>query len=404
MTLTGDRPAAAPAGAETSVAALRDEPPDLGRVWHAVRSPVGVALVLAVVVVTVAVLGAAGPEKPLDPRDASPSGARALAVLLEERGVAVHRATDARAALAGAGPDSTVLVPDAVRVSRLDLQLLARAPAHLVVVGATGDELSLLRVPARVQGRARLATRDPSCPLPAARTAGDAETGGVTYAATGTAGVACYAAGGQPTLLVVTAGDRPVALLGSAELFTNDHLAHRGNAALALGLLAARDVRWLVPPVVAAPAPASERKGVFGLLPDGVRWALVTVVAAVVLLALWRARRLGPVVAEPLPVVVRAAETVEGRARLYRAAAARGAAAAELRAATRTRLAHTLGLAADPDPATLVERVAARAARSAPQVATLLYGAGPGDEPPDDAALVRLATMLDDIEHTVRRG
>ena len=55
-----------------------------------------------------------------------------------------------------------------------------------------------------------------------------------------------------------------------------------------------------------------------------------------VLLALWQARRLGPVVAERLPVVVRAAETVEGRGRLYRARRARDRAAAALRAASST--------------------------------------------------------------------
>ena len=39
--------------------------------------------------------------------------------------------------------------------------------------------------------------------------------------------------------------------------------------------------------------------------------------------AFWRGRRLGPLVVENLPVVVRASETMEGRARLYQKSSAR---------------------------------------------------------------------------------
>ncbi len=52
---------------------------------------------------------------------------------------------------------------------------------------------------------------------------------------------------------------------------------------------------------------------------------------ALLLAALWRARRLGPLVTERLPVVVRASETVEGHARLYRSRRARDRVAATLR-------------------------------------------------------------------------
>ena len=70
------------------------------------------------------------------------------------------------------------------------------------------------------------------------------------------------------------------------------------------------------------------------LLPDWVGPTVLELFIAVVLVAGWRARRLGPVVEEPLPVVVRAAEVTEGRARLYRRAKARDRAANELRRAT----------------------------------------------------------------------
>ncbi|MFD9129984.1 DUF4350 domain-containing protein, partial [Kitasatospora sp. NPDC059571] len=118
--------------------------------------------------------------------------------------------------------------------------------------------------------------------------------------------------------------------------------------------------------------------------------------------ALWRARGLGRVVAEDLPVVVRAAETTEGRARLYRRANARGHAAEALRRAVRHRLAPVLGVppAADgPDPATLCAAAAARTGRPSAEVQALLYG-GP---PTDDAALLRLTDHLDALERQVRQ-
>jgi hypothetical protein len=100
------------------------------------------------------------------------------------------------------------------------------------------------------------------------------------------------------------------------------------------------------------------------------------------------------VVAEPLPVVVRSVETVEGRARLLRAARARGRAAEALRRASRTRLSASLGLGASPTAESVVDATSAHSGRAPAQVHALLYGA----DPPDDASLVRLASDLDRLE------
>ena len=84
--------------------------------------------------------------------------------------------------------------------------------------------------------------------------------------------------------------------------------------------------------------------GITDLVPSWVRWALLQVVLAVAVVVWWRGRRLGRVVVEPLPVVVRATESVEGRARLYRRGRARGSAADAMRTASLTRLRARLGL------------------------------------------------------------
>src|SRR5205814_5858759 len=50
--------------------------------------------------------------------------------------------------------------------------------------------------------------------------------------------------------------------------------------------------------------------------------AVVLIVLAGLVTGLWRGRRIGPPVPEPLPIAVRGAETVEGRGRLYQRARA----------------------------------------------------------------------------------
>ena len=127
----------------------------------------------------------------------------------------------------------------------------------------------------------------------------------------------------------------------------------------------------------------------------GLGWLAVVVVV----LALWRARRLGRVVEEPLPVVVRAAEAVEGRSRLYRASGARGSAAEALRAATRERVARRTGLPAGADRTAVVGTASERAGADPAVVDALLYGGAPGD----DDALVRLADDLRSLEQTLSR-
>ena len=93
----------------------------------------------------------------------------------------------------------------------------------------------------------------------------------------------------------------------------------------------------------------------------------------VLLAALWQGRRLGPLVAEQLPVVVRASETVEGRGRLYRSRRARDRAADALRTATLQRMLPRLGLGAARATA-VVAAVAGRCAGHQMRCITSLSG------------------------------
>ena len=212
-------------------------------------------------------------------------------------------------------------------------------------------------------------------------------------------------------------GPGRIVVVGSADFMTNDKLADEGNAALALGLLSRErpsPVRWLMP---APGTSAAGRKGLLELLPDSVPFVAGQLLLAAALLAFALGRRLGPVVAEPLPAVVRAAESAEGRARLYEAARARAQAAAALRTGARHRIGATLGVSAGARPGQpasqppLWRPYMRRRAGLCPDVTALLYGPASGGvgggatdgDVPDDAALVRLTADLDALERQVSR-
>ncbi|SCL54058.1 hypothetical protein GA0070606_2221 [Micromonospora citrea] len=127
-------------------------------------------------------------------------------------------------------------------------------------------------------------------------------------------------------------------------------------------------------------------------------WALLLQLAlAALLAAAWRARRLGPPTPEPLPVTVRSAETVLGRARLYQKAGARDAAARTLRTAALDRLASRLNLPPTAPPAEVAAAVAARTGDDPGRIADLLHG----DGPETDQDLLELARELDRVTRTV---
>lgn len=136
-------------------------------------------------------------------------------------------------------------------------------------------------------------------------------------------------------------GDGDTVVLGAPDILYNDTLDEQGNASLALQLLGSRPhLVWYLPSLSDPSATdPDEEKDFLDLLPSGWLWGTLQLFFAAALAALWRARRLGALVPEKLPVAIRASETVEGRARLYRKANARDRAATALRSTTRTRLA-----------------------------------------------------------------
>ncbi len=153
-------------------------------------------------------------------------------------------------------------------------------------------------------------------------------------------------------------------MVGSTDFMTNDGLLHAGNAALAMNLAGDRPrLIWYAPHRIEGEtsAPAT----IYDLIPANVTWIVWQLWLVVLLVALWKGRRIGPLVAEELPVVVRASETVEGRGRLYRSRRARDRAADALRTATLQRLLPRLGLGVDAPAPAVVTTVAQRSGADA---------------------------------------
>ncbi|GAA2643310.1 MULTISPECIES: DUF4350 domain-containing protein [Streptomyces] len=375
-----------------------------------IRRALTAVAVLAAGVIATAALNSGTRHGYLDPRSADPSGSRAVAELLKERGVTTRVVTTAREAADAAGPRTTLLVTDPDRLGTTQRDIIRSAidlsGGRTVLLAPSSHSLTGLSPGVRTAGAADTNHPDPGCTLPAATSAGRADTGGgLRYTTTLTGTTACYPSGGDPTLLVLptgpTGGD--TVLLGSETILLNESLADEGNASLALQLLGSRpDLVWYLPSLADSdPATApSEDKGLLDLVPAGWSWALLQLFVAAVLAALWRARRLGPLVTEKLPVAIRASEATEGRARLYRKADARDRAATVLRAATRERLAALVGVPHTQahDPAALAPAVSARLSGGPRDVTALLFGTTPSD----DAALVALADHLDALEREVR--
>ncbi|CAL9554359.1 putative membrane protein [Streptomyces sp. enrichment culture] len=381
------------------------------QLWTRTR---GVALAVALLLaaaVTIAVIRSDTRHGNLDPRSADPQGSRAVAELLADRGVSTRVVTTLDEARAAVAPDTTLLVavPDLLTADQQNR-------LHATTAESGGRTVLIAAGSASVERLAPGVTADPvtspdstlipDCDLPAARRAGTADTGGIRYTTTHLEADQCYRSERLATLIRVPqpSGSGDTIVLGAPDILHNEHLDEQGNASLALQLLGSRPhLVWYLPSLSDASATdTGDDKTLVDLLPSGWLWGTLQLFIAAAVAALWRARRLGPLVPEKLPVAIRASETVEGRARLYRKANARDRAAAVLRSTTRTRLAPLVGVpvARAHTPEALLPALSAHLHGDGQPLQSLLFGPPPSD----DKALIALADQLDALEREVRRS
>ncbi|TXS00597.1 DUF4350 domain-containing protein [Streptomyces sp. col6] len=390
------------------------------QVWLRTRGVLLAVLLLVIAAIALAAARSGDQHGRLDPRSAERNGSRAIAELLKDHGISVRVVTTLQAATSATGPDTTLLVtaPNLLTPHQQDTLRTATtgATGRTVLLGADSVSLGTLAPGVHAKPSTSVVARPPACSLPAALRAGAAETGGIRYAADGLDTDACYPAAGLPSVLVLRqpAGQETV-LLGSPDFLYNERLDRQGNASLALQLLGSRPhLVWYLPSLTDPSATDGTTGGdgipdndtadggssFIELIPSGWLWGTLQLALAAVLAAVWRARRLGPLVTERLPVAIRASESTEGRARLNRKANARDRAAASLRRSTRTRMAALVGVSPREahSPAVLLPALSTRIGPAHRDLTALLFGPAPTD----DSALVRLADQLDSLEREVR--
>jgi len=365
---------------------------------------VAVALVL-LVVGAVAVHGRAGNDQPLDPRNAGPDGARAVAQVLTEHGVPVEVASGQDDLLRQGDIDGSTTVV-ITRTEALSDETAAAAlrqarDARRVVLVEPGSfALQALGLPVDVAGGSA-ATRSvrAGCSLDGIAPSDTISAVGEGYASTSGAATSCFTFDNASSLVAVpaAAGRPDIVVLGAGEVLANGEITRHDNAGVALRLLGRGDrVVWYIPSFLDVSAddttPTSE-------IPRAL-WPLVFLcLVALLATMLWRGRRFGPLVTEPLPAVVKAIETTQSRARLYRRARDTGRAAAILRAASMRRLTRYLGLPAGATAGHLAEAVARATGRPVAEVQALLDGPPPADE----TAMIVLANDLSTLEKEVHR-
>lgn len=353
----------------------------------------------------------------LEPTNPAENGGQALARVLQQQGVdvqVVHGSARLSEGDVRTGPGTTVLLP---HTSYLGPE---SGPALVAQLGDADRLVVLVPSPQQQPGQALALDLDvgagasgavvADCGSPLVRDGDRVTPADVLLSAGGDRRAeveACFPpgpghnAGGarEGTMLTYAATqDRPTTTVtGLTAAWTNARITEEANAALALRLLGGSErLVWVVPQPADARLDAAS--SLWEVLPRHLTAWVWLLGAAVLALAVWQGRRLGPVVTEPLPAVVQATETTRSRGRLYRQAKDRTHALRAAQAGSRRRLAPRLGLPRRADPEQLVAAVADATGRTAAEVGGLLQEG----TPTDDTALVTAVRELRALEDEVR--
>jgi hypothetical protein len=368
--------------------------------------------------VLLAVILASSPAKDsalLSLNNSGVDGARATGEVLRSRGLDVQQITRLGAARIAEPPDTTLAVALPSQLIDYQLESVLAYPGDIVFVGVSPDVLTAIDPWLRSADTAETTLRGARCSDPDAIAAGRISTGGAEIDATRVdrATVCFPSAPGIGPFAVVERDGRTITLLSDATLPMNANLTDYGNAALVFRALGKHPnlVWYLGNPFDTSTLTYSDGRGTGSkpggdaaepnadFLPPGTGTALYALAIAVLIAAIWRGRRMGPLVTEALPVVVPSSETTRGRARLYRRARAYGRASASLRAAAAERMGRRLGVPRGGDAASLIRAVAQATGREPAAVERLVYG-----PPPDgEHAMIVLVQELDTLERQVHR-
>ena len=371
-----------------------------------IRVLVAVGALLAAAVALTFTGRSAETTVPLHPHNPTATGSQALARVLDSHGVPVTVALG-EAALRAASVDgtTTLVVTDTSQLREATIASLdteAKKAGRVVLVNPGTRALRTLApgVGTRSVGITTALTAE--CDGTDVRRGESLSRLQMTFRATGgeTATTQCFVTDGYAGYLEFTPRThRPTVLIGSVDVVTNSRITQADNAAIALRATGhGSRVVWYVPDLRDAPlSPAVDEQRI---IPEWFGPMLILGLFAFGAVMIWRGRRLGRLVAEPLPVVVRALETTENRGRLYRRARDGQRASEVLQEATRRRLTAYLGLPHGTSPQALVAALTPLSSRHPDHLGALLAGPPAATE----TDMLALAAELAALEKEIRRS
>ncbi len=348
---------------------------------------------------------------PLSTKNFQPEGARALAEVAASQGLTLRQIDALKDARIVEPANTTVVIAGGNYIYGSQVESILDYPGDVVVLDPSYEMLEQV-APTLNSTVVYPYSADAGCADPDAVAAGEVSSQGNVFAGALPAGaVGCFSPDvDQHTMVVIPNGDYTLTLLADPTVVTNEFIADAGNAALALRLIGRHEttvwylsvgydtssLTWLDSSgggTVPNPSPSLD------FFPPGTGNAVFALFISLIAVALWRGRRFGPLVTEPLPVVIRSSEATAGRARLYKVARAHGRASAALRAAAALRMGTRLGIARGPDKEHLVNAIARATGRTTSEIYSLLYGPPPSSE----SAMMELIAHIDTIENEVHR-
>lgn len=350
-------------------------------------------LVVAFIALRVSVTGP-GERGALDPEGRNDAGALALAEILRDQGVDVDVYRSRAEARAAIDENTTLVMANPYTLTDEALETLMDPAERVVFLSTSTHLLKLLRIGENASGT--LPSVSAQCDAAEFADVGTIRADRLFTPADGVN--ACFGGAEGAAVLMDGRTSPQHAVVEGTRLFSNEYLAENGNAALALALLGQTDrVAWYVPSFDDSDIEAEPTATLGSLTPAWVTPAILLLIVAGIAIAISRGQRFGPLVAETLPVTVRASETMHGRARLTAKAADAPHAAQALRDGAQRRLARRLGLAAHAG----VDEVADAASDRLRIPRGTLQALLAGPLPDDDAALIDLARRLDELEKAV---
>ncbi|WNM23871.1 DUF4350 domain-containing protein [Demequina capsici] len=376
--------------------------------WGRSRWMVTVLGLVLVLVVGLALTRPQTSSTPLSISNPGADGAQAVAQILRHQGVTVEETgtlADAYRLLDGAG---TLVIASYTFLSDDQVASIADHPGDIVWIAPDSNTLDaispqLFAAVPTVQEQSMPASCDAPAAVAAKSLTGVAPRLQLSSGADGATG--CFTDGsGYAYVMLTRDGARPVHVLADASIVDNAGLATDGAAALALHTMGHADhVVWYMGGELDDTVLGPDQTGSTYFTPRTPPWLVAGGVAALLtalVSAAWQGRRMGRLVTEPLPVIVRASEATRGRGRLYQRGRARGHALAALRAGATARIASRLALARSAPRGAVVAAIATHTGRDAAEIDTLLYG----PPPTDDKTMLDLLARLDSLEDEVHRS